>query len=65
VKLGELTTLAVKRVLGLGNGKVALTNAVLAVEELSDNAVGTLGGGTVGSEGELAGAGQQDVNVDE
>jgi hypothetical protein len=64
VKWSGLTTLVVERVLGLRDGKVALTDAVLAVEELSDNAVGTLGGGTVGSEGELAGAGQQGVNVD-
>jgi hypothetical protein len=63
VKLGELTTLTVKRVLRLRDGKVALSDAVLAVVELSDDSVGTLGRGTVGSEGELAGAGQQDVNV--
>jgi hypothetical protein len=50
----ELTAIAVKCVLGLGNRKVALSDAVLAVEELADDAVGTLGGSTVGGEGELA-----------
>jgi hypothetical protein len=58
VRWSGLTTLAIERVLGLRDGNVALTDAVLAVEELSDNAAGTLGRGAVGSEGELAGAGQ-------
>ena len=56
--VGELTAMAVKRVLGLRDGKVALSDAVLAVEELADDAAGFLGGSTVGSEGELAVLGQ-------
>lgn len=59
--LDELTSRAVERVLGLGDGKVALSDAVLAVVQLSDDAVGTLGRGTVGSQGELAAPCQQDV----
>jgi len=50
--------MAVKRVLGLRNGEVALSDAVLAVEELADDAAGFLGGSTVGGEGELAVLGQ-------
>ena len=50
--------MAVKRVLGLRNGEVALSDAVLAVEELADDAAGLLGGSTVGGEGELAVLGQ-------
>ena len=52
--MDELTTMAVKRVLGLRDGKVALSDAVLTVKELADNAPGFLGGRTVGGEGELA-----------
>lgn len=50
--------MAVKRVLGLRDGEVALSDAVLAVEELADDTAGFLGGGTVGSERELAVLGQ-------
>ena len=56
--LDKLTAMAVKRVLGLRDGEVALSDAVLAVEELADDAAGLLGGSTVGSEGELAVVGQ-------
>lgn len=59
--LDVLTSRAVERVLGLRDGEVALSDAVLAVVQLSDDAVGTLGRGTVGSEGELAASCQQDV----
>jgi len=55
---GELTAMAVKRILGFRDGEIALSDAVLAIEELADNAVGTFGGSTIGGEGELAGMGQ-------
>ena len=55
---GGLTAVAVKRVLGFRDGEVALSDAVLAVEELADDAAGFLGGSTVGGEGELAVLGQ-------
>lgn len=61
----ELTAMAVKRVLGLRNGEVALSDAVLAVEELADDAAGFLGGSTVRGEGELAVSGQRVFGVSE
>jgi hypothetical protein len=61
--LSEPTACAVKGVLGFRNGEIALSDAVLSVEELADDAVGTLGRCTVGGERELAGADQRDVNV--
>ena len=56
--MDKLTAMAVKRVLGLRDGEVALSDPVLAVKELADDAAGFLGGSTVGSEGELAVLGQ-------
>lgn len=56
--VGELTAMAVKRVLGLRDGEVALSDPVLAVKELADDAAGFLGGSTVGGKGELAVLGQ-------
>ena len=56
--VGELTAMAVKRVLGLRDGEVALSDAVLTVKELAHDAAGFLGGSTVGGEGELAVLGQ-------
>ena len=56
--LDELTAMAVKRVLGLRDGEVALSDPVLAVKELADDAAGFLGGSTVGGKGELAVLGQ-------
>jgi hypothetical protein len=50
--------MAVKRVLGLRDGEVGLPDAVLAVEELADDAVGLRDGSTEGCERELAVAGQ-------
>ena len=55
--------MAVKRVLGLRDGDVALSNAVLAVEDLADDAVGLWDGSTVGGEGELALLGQRVFSV--
>lgn len=61
--LDELTAMAVKRVFGLRDGEVALSDAVLAVEKLADNAAGPWGGSTVGGEGELAVSGQRVFSV--
>ena len=61
--LDELTAMAVKRVLGLRDGDVALSDAVLAVEELADDAVDPWDGSTVGGEGELALLGQRVFSV--
>lgn len=55
--------MAVKRVLGLRDGEVALSDAVLAVKELADDAVGLWDGSTVGGEGELAVSGQRVFSV--
>ena len=52
--LDELTAMAVKSVVGLRDGEIALSDAVLAVEEFANDTVGTGGGSTIGSEGELA-----------
>ena len=52
--LDKLTAMAVKRVLGLRNGEVGLSNTVLAVKELADDAVGLRDGSPEGGEGELA-----------
>lgn len=57
--MDELTAMAVKRVLGLRNGKVGLSDAVLAVEEFTNDAVGLCGGSTEGGEGEFALVGQR------
>ena len=59
--MNELTAVGVKRVLGLRNREVALSDAVLAVIELTDDAVGAVFGGTIGGEGELAALRQQEV----
>ena len=59
----ELTAVGVKRVLGLGDGEVALSDTVLAVIELTDDAVGAMFGGTISGEGEFAALRQQEVNV--
>ena len=56
--MDELTAMAVKRVLGLRDWEVSLPDAVLAVEEFTDDAVGLRNGSTEGGEGELAVVGQ-------
>ena len=61
--LNELTAVGVKRVLGLGDGEVALSDTVLAVIELTDDAVGAMFGGTISGEEELAALRQQEVNL--
>lgn len=55
--------MAVKRVLGLRNREIALSDAVLAVEKLTDDAVGLRDGSTKGGEGELAVMGQHEFIV--
>ena len=61
--MGELTAMAVKRVLGLRDGKVALSDAILAVEELADDTAGLLGGSTIGGERELTVVGQREFSM--
>jgi hypothetical protein len=60
--LDELTAMAVKRVLGLRDGEVGLSDAVLAVEELADDAIGLRDGSTESCERELAVAGQREFS---
>lgn len=59
----KLTACAVERVFALRDGEIGLPDAVLAVVQLTDAAVGTLGGSTVGGEGELAAKSQHEVMV--
>jgi hypothetical protein len=61
--LDELTAVGVKRVLGLRDREVALSDAVLAVIELTDDAVGAVFGCTISGEGEFAVSGQQEIRV--
>lgn len=57
-----LTAMAVKRVLGLRDREVGLSDAVLAVEKLADDAVGLRDGSTEGGERELAVADQREFD---
>lgn len=59
----ELTAVAVKRVLGLRDREVALSDAVLTVIELADGATGSLDRSAVGGQGKFAVCNQQKVTV--